>query len=68
MPMPLVQRKAILADLVAATNDEHLQFTGDFEDSIKLLDTCQRMNLEGIASKRREFGIPPGPNARLAED
>jgi bifunctional non-homologous end joining protein LigD len=60
MPMPLVQRKAILADLINATDDEHLQFSGDFDDPIKLLETCQRMNLEGIVSKRKESAYRPG--------
>jgi bifunctional non-homologous end joining protein LigD len=61
MPLPLSQRKAMLADVLAAADDEHLQFSGDFSDPIKLLDTCQRMNLEGIVSKRRESAYRPGP-------
>jgi bifunctional non-homologous end joining protein LigD len=61
MPIPLVRRKAILADLINATNDEHLQFSGDFDDPVKLLGACQRMNLEDIVSKRRESAYRPGP-------
>ena len=67
-PLPLHQRKAMLAKLVAAVGDEHLQFSGAFSDPIKLLATCQRMNLEGIVSKRRRVGLPFRPDARLAED
>ena len=30
-PLPLHQRKAMLAKLVAAVGDEHLQFSGEFK-------------------------------------
>ena len=60
-PLPLHQRKAMLAKLVAAVGDEHLQFSGAFSDPIKLLATCQRMNLEGIVSKRRNSAYRSGP-------
>jgi len=60
MPMPLEQRKAILADLVALADTQHLQFSGDFEEPFKLLETCQRMKLEGIVSKRRGSSYQPG--------
>ena len=38
-----------------------LQFSGDFDAPIALLHTCQRMNLEGIVSKRRESAYRSGP-------
>ena len=60
-PLPLVERKALLADLVAMVGDKHLQFSGDFDDPTALLHTCQRMNLEGIVSKRRESAYRSGP-------
>ena len=41
--------------------DKHLQFSGDFDDPTALLHTCQRMNLEGIVSKRRESAYRSGP-------
>jgi bifunctional non-homologous end joining protein LigD len=61
MPLPLTQRKAMLADLIAAADDEHLQFSGDFNDPNKLLETCRKMHLEGIVSKRRDSAYRPGP-------
>jgi bifunctional non-homologous end joining protein LigD len=61
LPLPLSQRKAMLADVLASADDEHLQFSGDFDDPVKLLDTCQRMNLEGIVSKRRDSAYRSGP-------
>jgi bifunctional non-homologous end joining protein LigD len=61
MPMPLFQRKAFLADVINATDDEHLQFSGDFSDPVKLLETCHKMGFEGIVSKRRESAYRPGP-------
>ena len=60
-PLPLVERKALLADLVAMVGDKHLQFSGDFDDSTAVLHTCQRMNLEGIVSKRRQSAYRSGP-------
>ena len=60
-PLPLVKRKALLADLVAMVGDKHLQFSGDFDDPTALLHTCQRMNFEGIVSKRRELAYRSGP-------
>ena len=61
MPLPLVQRKAILSDLVHRLNDKHLQFSGDFDDPLQLLETCKKMNLEGIVSKRKESAYRSGP-------
>lgn len=66
-PLPLFQRKVLRAKLVAAAGDCHLQFSGDFSDPIKLLETCQKMNLEGIVSKQRASAYRSGPT-RLAED
>jgi len=34
---------------------------GDFNDPVKLLETCERMGLEGIISKRRESPYHSGP-------
>ena len=60
-PLPLVERKALLADLVAMVGDKHLQLSGDFDDPIELLQTCQKMSLEGIVSKRRASAYRSGP-------
>jgi bifunctional non-homologous end joining protein LigD len=70
-PLTLTERKAQLADLVAATDTEHIQFSGAFLDPIKLLATCEKMGLEGIVSKRRDSAYRSGPtrdwlNARLS--
>src|SRR4029078_12670092 len=46
LPLPLVERRAMLTELIASADDEHLRFSGDFSDPIKLLKTYQRMNLE----------------------
>ena len=60
-PLTLVERKALLADLVAMIGDKHLQFSGDFPDPLALLRTCQRMGLEGIVSKRKDSAYRSGP-------
>lgn len=54
MPMPLAQRKSILADVIALADEEHLQFSGDFHDPIALLAAGEKTGLEGIVSKRRD--------------
>jgi bifunctional non-homologous end joining protein LigD len=61
MPMPIEQRKAILADVIALADNQHFQFSGNFDDPIKLLETCERMGLEGIVSKRRASSYASGP-------
>jgi bifunctional non-homologous end joining protein LigD len=55
------QRKAMLADVLASADGEHLQFSGDFDDPVKLLGTCHKMGLEGIVSKRRDSAYRSGP-------
>ena len=59
--LPLDQRKALLAGVVSAADDEHLQFSGDFDDPIRLLETCGKMGFEGIVSKRKESAYRSGP-------
>lgn len=61
MPLPLEQRKAALNDLVNDTDDEHLQFSGAFDDPVELLKVCEKMRLEGIVSKRRASPYRSGP-------
>jgi bifunctional non-homologous end joining protein LigD len=68
MPMPLEQRKAMLADLVALIDSERLQFSGSFADPGKLLETCHKMKLEGIVSKRKESAYRSGPDKGLVEN
>ena len=55
------QRKALLADVVAAADDEHLQFSGDFDDPISCSRPASKMGFEGIVSKRRESAYRSGP-------
>ena len=57
-PLPLVERKALLADLVAMVGDKHLQFSGDFDDPTAVLHTCQRMYLVFRSGGNR----PTGPD------
>jgi ATP-dependent DNA ligase len=45
-PLSLADRKEALAELIAAADSEHLQFSGTFAVPIKLLETCQKMGLE----------------------
>jgi bifunctional non-homologous end joining protein LigD len=61
MPMPLEQRKATLAELLMLADSKRLQLSGSFIDPIKLLETCRKMNLEGIVSKRKESPYRSGP-------
>jgi bifunctional non-homologous end joining protein LigD len=60
-PLTLVERKALLANLVLTVGDKRLQFSGDFPDPLALLRTCQRMGLEGIVSKRKDSAYRSGP-------
>ena len=51
----------MLGKIVTAASTRHLQFSGEFDDPVALLNTCQRMNLEGIVSKRKDSAYRPGP-------
>jgi bifunctional non-homologous end joining protein LigD len=52
-PIGLEDRREYLAELIAAADSERIQFSGAFDDPIELLKTCEKMDLEGIVSKRR---------------
>ena len=61
MPLPLDERRELLAELIAAADTGHIQFSGAFTDPLKLLATAERLGLEGIVSKRRDSAYRPGP-------
>ncbi|MBS0251511.1 MAG: hypothetical protein JSR78_10675 [Proteobacteria bacterium] len=67
MPLPLVERRELLAELIAAADTGHIQFSGAFADPLKLLATSESLGLEGIVSKRRDSAYRPGPDAGLAQ-
>jgi bifunctional non-homologous end joining protein LigD len=58
--MPLCQRKEILSELVTRADDEHLQFSGEFENPEGLLAVDERTGLEGIVSKWRDCAYRSG--------
>jgi ATP-dependent DNA ligase len=60
-PIGLEDRRDHLAGLIAATDSERIQFSGAFDDPHALLKTCEKMNLEGIVSKRRGSSYQSGP-------
>ena len=62
MPLPLDERKKRLAAIILAADTEHIQFSGAFDDPIKLLRKCEKMGLEGIVSKRWNSPYRPGPS------
>ena len=61
MPLPLEDRREHLAQVIAATDSERIQFSGAFDDPLQLLKACEKMGLEGIVSKRRGSAYRPGP-------
>ena len=60
-PLALTERKALLPNSVVMAADKHLQFSGTFTDPITLLETCERMHLEGIVSKHKDSAYRSGP-------
>ena len=56
-PLPLVERKALLADLVAMVGDKHLQFSGDFDDPTAVLH--RRGSVKGAS---RMWSCDPTPS------
>jgi bifunctional non-homologous end joining protein LigD len=59
-PTPLNHRKYALEKLVYKTRDNWLRLSESFDDGTKLLASCERMGLEGIVSKRRDFPYRSG--------
>jgi bifunctional non-homologous end joining protein LigD len=60
--VPLVERRAILRDLLIGTGDDTLRFSEEFADPVKLLQVSERMGLVGIVSKRAEQAYISGRN------
>jgi ATP-dependent DNA ligase len=59
---PLYRRRAGLQELVNEADDQGLQFSLGFDDPAKLLAAAERMDLEGIVSKRRTSLYRSGPS------
>ena len=59
--LPLVDRKALLADLVAMVGDKHSAVLGRFRRSYRVAAHLPENEFEGIVSKRREFADRSGP-------
>lgn len=60
-PLPLEERKRLLAELVRAQACRRIQFSDHLEgDTPKLLATACRQGLEGIVSKQRHAGYSSG--------
>jgi bifunctional non-homologous end joining protein LigD len=53
-PLPLVERRAILQDLLRSKRASTLRFSEEFLDPIALLSAAEGMGLEGVVSKRRD--------------
>ena len=52
--LALIERKARLEVLILAANANWLHYSESFDDGIELLKAADRLNLEGIVSKRRD--------------
>jgi bifunctional non-homologous end joining protein LigD len=60
--LPLVERKAVLRELLIDAGDDTLRFSEEFADPVKLLQVSESMGLEGIVSKRAEQPYVSGGN------
>lgn len=56
----LTERKYALAKVIYKANDHTLRLSETFDHGDKLLASCERMGLEGIVSKRRDFPYRSG--------
>ena len=52
-PLPLIERRRRLARLISRSEIPCLHLVEAFDDGAKLLEAAERMQLEGIVSKRR---------------
>ena len=60
-PLPPVERRALLHDVITAAGTRHLQFSGEFDYPLELLAAGEKMVLEGVVSKRRASPYRSGP-------
>ena len=51
--LPLIERRRHLEQLLASSTVPCLHLVDAFDDGVKLLEAAERMQLEGIVSKRR---------------
>jgi bifunctional non-homologous end joining protein LigD len=49
--LPLIERKALLRDLLEA-DDDTLRYSEEFPDPVRLLEVAEGLGLEGIVSKK----------------
>ena len=59
--LPLMRRRALLAEVVALADDPRMQFSGEFADPLALLAAGERNGFEGVVSKRRDSSYRSGP-------
>ena len=52
--VPLAVRRMRLSGLIKRTEDDFLRFSEGFDDAAKLLKQCEKLNMEGIVSKRKD--------------
>ena len=61
-PIPLIERRLKLTDLVARSNVHCLYLVQGFDNGAKLLEAADRHGLEGIVSKRQASAYRSGPS------
>jgi bifunctional non-homologous end joining protein LigD len=61
-PLPLVERRSILRDLLRSNRASTLRFSEEFLDPIALLSATEGMGLEGVVSKKRDQPYKSGEN------
>jgi bifunctional non-homologous end joining protein LigD len=61
-PIPLIDRRLQLTELVARSSVQRLHLVLGFDDGAKLLAAAERHGLEGIVSKRQASAYRSGPS------
>jgi ATP-dependent DNA ligase len=61
-PLPLIDRRLQLSELVARSNVRCLHLVWGFDNGAKLLEAAERYGLEGIVSKRARSAYRSGPS------
>jgi bifunctional non-homologous end joining protein LigD len=61
-PLPLIDRRLQLSEIVARSNVRCFHLVWGFDDGARLLDVTDRHGLEGIISKRQASAYRSGPS------
>lgn len=63
-PLPLIERKALLRELLIEADDDTLRYSEEFPEPVHLLEVAEKLGLEGSSRRRPPSPISPDAISR----